>query len=121
MLIEVGIEEAFRAFCDGKKGFALDPPSERVLTFEAVFSDVASYSYLVDYEENEPKTEESKPAEIKNTEDKQQREKRRSRKEVEQLVLKAWNGGEHTIKEIMDITGCTYSTVCRYIPRSVNG
>ena len=44
--------------------------------------------------------------------------KRRSRKEVEAQILKAWNRGERKISEIMKITGCTYTTVRRYIPES---
>lgn len=44
--------------------------------------------------------------------------KRRSRKEVEEQILKAWNRGERKISEIMKITGCTYTTVRRYIPES---
>lgn len=39
----------------------------------------------------------------------------------EQLILKAWNGGERTIKEIMEVTGCSYATVRKYIPTTVNG
>ena len=35
---------------------------------------------------------------------------------TEQKVLKAWNGGEKTIKEICEITGLSYPTVRKYIP-----
>ena len=37
------------------------------------------------------------------------------------MILKAWNGGERSISEIMNITGCTHATVRRYIPISPNG
>lgn len=39
----------------------------------------------------------------------------------EQMILKAWNGGERTIKEIMEITGFSYPTVRKYIPTTING
>ena len=41
--------------------------------------------------------------------------------QVEELILKAWGGGEHSISEIMRITGYSYKTVRRYIPISPKG
>ena len=39
----------------------------------------------------------------------------------EQKVLKAWNRGERTIKEVMEITGLSYPTVRKYLPATPNG
>ena len=49
------------------------------------------------------------------------RQQVRNYSETEQKVLAAWNGGERTIKEIMEMTGFSYPTVRKYIPVSVNG
>lgn len=46
---------------------------------------------------------------------------RRTKKEIEQVILASWNGGEKGIKQIMEETGCSYQTVRRYIPLSANG
>ena len=46
-------------------------------------------------------------------------EKRAS--ENEEKVLKAWNRGERSIKEVMEITGLSYPTVRKYLPESAMG
>ena len=40
---------------------------------------------------------------------------------TEEKVLKAWNRGEKTIKQVMEITGFSYPTVRRYIPVTPEG
>ena len=50
-----------------------------------------------------------------------QKKKRRKSEDLEALIIKTYNSGEHTIKEIMDITGCTYATVRKYIPLTSEG
>ena len=47
--------------------------------------------------------------------------KQKRASENEQRVLKAWNRGERTIKEIVEITGLSYPTVRKYIPESPAG
>ena len=44
-----------------------------------------------------------------------------SKEQREQEILRAWKGGERTIKEIMEITGYSYGTVTKYIPRTAEG
>ena len=39
----------------------------------------------------------------------------------EEKVLKAWNRGERSIKEVMEITGLSYPTVRKYLPESAMG
>ena len=39
----------------------------------------------------------------------------------EEKVLKAWNRGERSIKEVMEITGLSYPTVRKYLPESTAG
>lgn len=43
------------------------------------------------------------------------------RGDAEQRILKAYNAGEKTIKQIMEETGCSYATVRKYIPINENG
>ena len=66
-------------------------------------------------EPEEPDEEEPEEPETK------ERKQVRNYSETEQKVLAAWNGGERTIKEIMEMTGFSYPTVRKYIPVSVNG
>ena len=68
-------------------------------------------------EEQEEADEEDEPEEPETKERKQVR----NYSDTEQKVLAAWNGGERTIKEIMEMTGFSYPTVRKYIPVSVNG
>lgn len=71
-------------------------------------------------EEQEEADEEDEPEE---SEEPQTKERKQVRNYLvtEQKVLAAWNGGERTIKEIMELTGLSYPTVRKYIPVSVNG
>ena len=69
---------------------------------------------LVDEKEKEP-VEKEKPKKKKVTDSK------KDHRDKEQMILKAWRGGERTIKEIMEETGCSYATVRKYIPTTVNG
>lgn len=46
----------------------------------------------------------------------EQPRQRRNSKELEREILKAWDKGNRTISQIMNITGCTYATVKRYLP-----
>lgn len=66
-------------------------------------------------EPEEPDEEEPEEPETK------ERKQVRNYSDTEQKVLAAWNGGERTIKEIMELTGLSYPTVRKYIPVSVNG
>ena len=75
-------------------------------------------------EETEETEEEPEEADEEDDPEEPQTKKRqqvRNYSETEQKVLAAWNGGERTIKEIMEMTGFSYPTVRKYIPVSVNG
>ena len=60
-------------------------------------------------------------AEEKEEEAPKEPKKRRSRKELEETIVKAWNNGERTIAQVMEMTGATYNTVRRYLPVSKEG
>lgn len=47
--------------------------------------------------------------------------KKRVRGDAEQKIIKAYNSGEKTIKQIMEETGCSYATVRKYIPVNADG
>ena len=47
--------------------------------------------------------------------------KKKTRGEAEQKIIKAYNAGEKTIKQIMEETGCSYATVRKYIPVNADG
>ena len=48
-------------------------------------------------------------------------EKPKKEPSAEEKILKAWNRGERTLKEVMKITGYSYPTVRKYIPISPAG
>ena len=83
-----------------------------ILYSEALYSldelwDVLSVRFLVDEEpEEEPKPK---------------KEQAKRKNDNEQRVLKAWNGGEKTIKQVQEETGLSYATVRKYIPINENG
>ena len=41
--------------------------------------------------------------------------------EAEEKIMKAWNRGERTAKEIQQMTGYSLPTIYKYIPRTPNG
>ena len=43
------------------------------------------------------------------------------RREIEEAVLKAWNRGERSITQIMELSGCSYKQVRKYIPETKEG
>ena len=47
--------------------------------------------------------------------------KKKNRGEAEEMILKCYNSGEKTIKQIMEETGYSYPTVRKYIPINENG
>lgn len=49
------------------------------------------------------------------------RRKRRTQEEIEAAVMKAWNRGERSIEQIMEMTGCSYKQVREYIPETKEG
>ena len=50
-----------------------------------------------------------------------ERRPRRTGKEIETAVLKAWNGGENSITKVMEIANVDYKTARRYLPASKEG
>lgn len=49
------------------------------------------------------------------------KKKRRSGKEIEVAILKAWNGGERTISQVMELAHVDYKAARRYLPASKEG
>ena len=52
------------------------------------------------------------------------RRPRRTQAEIakeKDIVLKAWNAGEHSIEEVVEITGLSRAIVRKYLPASKNG
>lgn len=129
MLMEISVERAFNAWQKGMKGFAIDPPSQRAFTFEDMFSDIAGWTYLVDIETEEtalveqehPESTKCIASEEMGGSDTAPHRKKRTKREMQEAVLKAWNGGERSITEVMAIVGCTYQAARRYLPISEDG
>ena len=100
MLKEIQMSEVIKTCAAGKEVIVLD--GNTVRRFKEVFQGMR---FLVDEEEEDVKHDYP--------------EKRSNKAEDE--ILKAWNGGERSIKEIMEITGRSYGTVRKYIPVNENG
>ena len=96
---------------------------DRVMTLKEA---LAGMRFLIDEPDPDPEEEEEEKkadkAEQKEEKAKQKEEKPKQRTaSMEQEILKAWNGGDRSIKDIMAITGASYSTVRKYIPANKNG
>ena len=88
--------------------------------------------WLVDLEDAEVQVED-KPAEDKLADEEKperkpnapvKRRPRRTKFEIaheKDIVLNAWNAGEHNIEEVMEITGLSRTVVRKYLPASKNG
>lgn len=142
MLREEDIVTALMAYRQGRDGFVIDPETREVKTFYEVFRDLIKNHYLIDWkdqpEEKQEPAEEPAEEEQKVTDpferfeksgqsspfSKPEPKKRGGKPEkgqAEELILKAWGRGEHSISEIMRMTGYSYKTVRRYIPISPKG
>lgn len=129
MLREEDIVTALIAYRQGRDGFVIDPETMEVKTFYEVFRDLIKNRYMIDWKESEK--EEEAPAEDPAEDPEEEpaaeppKEKKRGGRpetgKAEQIILKAWGGGEHSISEIMRMTGYSYQTVRRYIPISPKG
>lgn len=64
----------------------------------------------------EPKKNTRKQEEKAEEKADKEKPKRKPPEQVKQEILKAWQGGDRTITEIMEITGYSYPTVHKYIP-----
>lgn len=106
MLKEIERAAALEACAEGKPVLALKGgaalPLDELLT---------GVRFLVDEDE----------AAVEKKPERTVRKDRHHASDKEQEILKAWNGGTRTIKEIMEKTGCSYATVRKYIPISPNG
>lgn len=107
MLREVEIKTAISAMVDGREVLALEGAIVRPLQ-----EFLKGMRFLID---EEPKRKE-KPKEAGKKE-----ESKKETSQTEQDILKAWNGGTRTIKEIMEVTGYSYPTVRKYIPETEKG
>lgn len=129
MLREEDIVTALMAYKQGRSGFVLDPETMEVKSFEDVFQNLTRNRYMIDWKDQPEEKQE--PAEEPNEDPKEEpaaappaEKKKRGKPETgqaEELILKAWGRGEHSISEIMRMTGYSYQTVRRYIPISPKG
>ena len=106
MLKEINAKAAIGAMIEGREVLVLQ--GRYVTSLKEVLQGMR---FLVEEEPKQKKTEE-KPKKEGPQKDCGQKE---------QEILKAWNGGERSIKEIMEITGAAYSTVRKYIPETAKG
>lgn len=107
MLKEINVKAAIGAMIEGREVLALQ--GRYVTSLKDVLEGMR---FLVEEEPKQKKQEEEKPKKEGPQKDCNQKE---------QEILKAWNGGERSIKEIMEITGAAYSTVRKYIPETAKG
>lgn len=130
MLREEDIVTALMAYRQGRDGFVIDPETREVKTFYEVFRDLIKNHYLIDRKEQpeekqEPAEEPAEDPKVEPAAAPPAKTKKRGGKpeaeKAEELILKAWGGGEHSISEIMRMTGYSYQTVRRYIPISPKG
>ena len=130
MLREEDIVTALMAYKQGRSGFVLDPETMEVKSFEDVFQNLTRKRYMIDW--TDQTEEKQEPAEEPAEDPKEEpaaapmaKTKKRGGKpesgQAEELILKAWGRGKHSISEIMRMTGYSYQTVRRYIPISPKG
>ena len=92
-------EEEF--FCECR--VLIDEPDE--------YEEIGVTSDLVYEEENLPFQDDDGPDPVP-----EKPKRGGSRKSKKEDILKAWNGGERSVKEIAAIVGCSEQTVRNYIP-----
>lgn len=130
MLREEDIALALMAYRQGRKGIVFNPVSMEVKTFTEVFDELTRNRYMIDWPDQPEEKQE--PAEEPDEDQKEEpaaappeKTKKRGGKpetgKAEELILKAWGRGEHSISEIMRMTGYSYQTVRQYIPISPKG
>lgn len=112
MLKEIPMAEALKHLTYKDKIIVLD--GDRIRPIDDILSGLR---FLID--------EPEKPKQKKTQEEKKDQEEKKEKKNTgvskEQEILKAWNGGERSIKEIMEMTGASYATVRRWIPVTPEG
>ena len=102
MLKEITLNEFLRT--DGCPIYLLDIKTGTTKTVEDLFDGIR---ILKDGKVLKAETPERRP--------------RRSPGEIETAVLKAWNGGERTISQVMELAHVDYKTARRYLPASKEG
>lgn len=120
MLKEIGPEEAFRLAWTGKSVLAVNVEDPQLSDLVWFSEKLRSCRFLIEEEAKEEPEEE--PEEDQDPEDVLLKEppkrRRRSPAEIEEAVLKAWNRGERSITQIMELSGCSYKQVRKYIPET---
>lgn len=101
--------EALKHLTDKNKIIVLD--GDRIRPIDEILSGLR---FLID----EPEKQKPKKAQEKAPEEEKKKSTGVSK---EQEILKAWNGGERSIKEIMEMTGASYATVRRWISVTPEG
>ena len=139
MLREEDIALALIAYKQGRSGFALDPETMEVKSFEDVFLKLTRNRYMIDWpdqpeEKQEPAEEQAEDPveeEQKLTDPFERYEKygpfskpekkkrhRPNQKEIEQNILKAWDCGNRSFDEVVKRTGYSAKTVERFLPHN---
>ena len=122
MLREINPEEAFRLAWDGGNILAVDMEDPQLSDWMWFNPRLKNCRFLI---EEDTKEEPEEPEDDQDPEDVLLKEppkrRRRSPAEIEEAVLKAWNRGERSITQIMEMSGCSYKQVRKYIPETKEG
>ena len=124
MYRETDAVTAFMQYKLGGHGIMLHENGE-IWPMAEAFKQFDNARFVVDFPEEKKEPEKAVVVPKAETPEKQpDRMGKRSREEMmteEQRVLKAWNGGERTIQQIMELTGYSRYIVRKYIPINEKG
>lgn len=122
MLKEITKKEYFNEYEVGCEGSYI-VKANFIMPAEDFFDEIRILVEVDDSDDVEPEEEEEPEEEPEPVKTKTGKPKRKymSSGERQAQILKAWDGGRRTIKEIMEITGASDSTVYRYLPRNADG
>ena len=119
MLREINPEEAFRLAWAGKSVLAVNVEDPQLTDWVWFSEKLRSCRFLIEDEAPEEPEDDQDPEDVLLKEPPKRR--RRSPAEIEEAVLKAWNRGERSITQIMELSGCSYKQVRKYIPETKEG
>jgi hypothetical protein len=122
MLREINPEEAIRLAWAGKSVLAVNVEDPQLTDWVWFSEKLRSCRFLIEKEAKEAPEE---PEDDQDPEDvllkQPPKRRRRSPAEIEEAVLKAWNRGERSITQIMEMSRCSYKQVRKYIPETKEG
>lgn len=111
MYRETDAATAFTMARLGGKGIVVFEDGETKPMAEA-FKQFDRMRFVVDFDEGQEKA-----VAVPKAETPEAPRKRRTQEELKAAIIKAYDGGNRTITEVMNMTGCTYATVKRYIEK----